>query len=267
MSRAPCLAPGGVVAGRYELLGVLGGEDEGPVYAARDWMLDCEVALRMARPDDPTSSQAMLEQLRRLTGSQFRALSIVSVLDEGIDPAGVRYVAMELVRGTALDEVVRDQAPLPADEVVRYGIELLDACLAARRGEAGRSDLVPAAAMVTAGGHVLVTRFERAPSGPGGADPACAVAGDVLHRLATGREPGRDGPRPGAAELGELGQVIGDALAERVATADELRGRLQELRPAPAYEAPGAHRRTWPLVLLSLAILAVVALLVILVVL
>ncbi len=262
------LGPGDVVNGRYELVRPLGGGDLGRVFVAYDRPLDRRVALRLVEPGDPEGDRALVEDTRRMNAVQFSSLTAVPVLDQGLTPDGTRYAVTELIDGLGLDQVVMRRAPLPPDEAVRYGVELLDACLAAGRQEEGRSSIVPATALVTTDGHIRVARFADAPApGPAGAEPACAAVAVIVHRLLTGREPGPDGPDP---ELpAGLEDVLGDALEGRIRTAADLRGRLRASRPPEALpavpedgRAPAEH--TWLLWIVSLGLAAVLIVLVVL---
>ena len=259
---------GDVVNGRYELVRRLGGGDLGEVYVAYDRPLDRRVALRLVEPDDAAAGAVLVEDTRRMNAVQFNSLSVVAVLDQGLTPEGIRYVAMELVDGISLDQVVTRRAPLPAEEAIRYGTELLDACLAAGRQGEGRSQIVPATALVTPDGHVRVTRFATADGpGPEGAEPACAAVATIVHRLLTGREPGPEGPDDEIPA--ELDVVLGDALAGRIRTAGDLRSRLRAARqasrmPAIQDDADKLTERTWLLVGASVALIVVIIVLVIL---
>jgi hypothetical protein len=262
------LGPGDVVDGRYELLRALGGGDVGRVFVAYDRPLDRRVALRVVERGDAATDRALVEDTRRMNAVQFGSLTAVPVLDQGLTPDGTRYVAMELIDGLELDQVVMRRAPVAAGEAVRLGIELLDACLAAGRQEEGRSSIVPATALVTTDGHIRVARFAESPEpGPAGAEPACATVATIVHRLLTGREPGPDGPDP---ELpAGLEDVLGDALEGRLRTAAELRDRLRAARPpetAPAVPEDGraTSEHVWLLWIASLGLVAVVILLVVL---
>ena len=262
------LGPGDVVDGRYELVRKLGGGVLGEVFVAYDRPLDRRVALRLVEPGDPAGDEALVEDTRRMNAVQFSSLNAVPVLDQGLTPDGTRYVAMELIDGLALDQVVVRRAPLPADEAIRYGVELLDACLAAGRQQEGRSAIVPATALVTTDGHIRVARFADAPEpGPAGAEPACAAVATIVHRLLTGRDPGPEGPDPDLP--GALEDVIGDALDGRIRTAGDLRSRLRAARPPEPStsvqqggRAPTEH--TWLLVIASVGLIAVLIVLVLL---
>ncbi len=109
--------------GRYQILAELGRGGMGIVCKARDTELDREVALKLMRPEVATGPGA--DRFRR----EARALAavrndhVVEIYDYG-DIDGVRFVAMPLLAGEALDTRLERQAPLPPAEVVRIGLEL-----------------------------------------------------------------------------------------------------------------------------------------------
>ena len=259
---------GDVIDGRYELVRRLGGGELGEVFVAYDRPLDRQVALRLVEAGDSAGDAALVEDTRRMNAVQFNSLSVVSMLDQGLTPEGIRYVAMELVDGIALEQVMVRRAPVPPDEAIRYGVELLDACLAAGRQGEGRAQIVPATALVTPDGHVRVTRFADAGGpGPEGAEAACAAVATTVHRLLTGREPGPEGPDP---ELpAALENVLGDALDGRIRTAADFRSRLRAARlpgTSPAIQDDGDRptEHTWLLVGASVILVAVLIALVLL---
>ena len=247
------LGPGDVVAGRYELIRMLGGGDAGRVYVAFDRHLSREVALRFVEAGDRTAAAALLDEGRRMASVQSELPQAVAMLDAGEVDGGGAYTATELVDGTPLEEVARRRAPLPPGEAKRYAIQLLEASLAVQRHEQGRADTVVASALATADGQLRVVRFAQAPPGPGGTDPAVGAVAGTLRALLAG------GPIPPA-----LRESVDDAESGRIRTADELRARLladsdidHETVVMPAAQETAAERRRWPWIVG--AIVAVVA--------
>ncbi len=128
--------------GRYQILAELGSGGMGIVCKARDTELDREVALKLMRPEVATGPGA--DRFRR----EARALAavrndhVVEIYDYGeID--GVRFVAMPLLAGEALDTRLERQAPLPPAEVVRIGVELAEGLAAVHAKGLIHRDLKP----------------------------------------------------------------------------------------------------------------------------
>ncbi len=249
------LGPGAVVADRYELIRMLGGGPaSGRVYLAFDRHLDREVALRVVERD-PRAAEVLLADGRRMSAVHAHTPAAVAVLDAGELPGGGAYTAGELIPGTPLDELARHRAPLPVAEAVGLGVALLDASIAARRNAGDGSEPVVASALVTADGTLRVTRLaDGSGAGAPGADPSVAATGGSLRDLLAGSEP------PPAVRA-----AIDDALAGRVRSAEELRGRLLaavgETPPAviPPPPPSGPRSSRWPWALVALLALLLVA--------
>lgn len=247
------LGPGDVVAGRYEPIRLLGGDGEaGRVYLAFDRQLGREVALRLVERGDGLAAAALLEEGRRMSAVHAHSPAAIAVLDAGEIEGGGAYTATELVEGVPLEELAR-RAPIPLADALAHAVELLDACIAVRRHAQGGPDIVVASALRTPEGRIRVTRFARAAGpGPAGAEPASAATAETLLDLLAG------------AELPpELSRTVDDALAGRIRTAAELRGRLLErdtptaVLPPPPPPEPSAPR--WPWVVGAIALLLALA--------
>jgi len=102
--------------GPYLLVERLGGGAMATVYRAVDRRTNRAVAIKVLRPD---ADAIMRERFRREaeTHSNLNHPNIVQILDIGYDPAsGLTYIAMELVDGPNLSEVMEDVVRLsPAD--------------------------------------------------------------------------------------------------------------------------------------------------------
>lgn len=118
----------GTLAGRYEVLDVLGQGGMGTIYRTRD-LLDegREVALKTIRTSGPLTGELELR-----FKEEFRAMAMLShpntidVYDYGQIDASTRYLTMELVPGQELAERIRGHQ-LPLDEVYELLIQLLQA--------------------------------------------------------------------------------------------------------------------------------------------
>lgn len=243
---------GGLVADRWDLVREIGGGDLGRVWVARDRHLDGrEVALRIVAAADPG---VLLEEARWMADAHVHTPAAIAVLDIVPTPGGGGYVASELVPGTALEEVARRRAPLPVAEAVGYGVELLDAVVALRRHVRGTGSAVVGSALVGTDGRVRVTRFSRPPAAAGSLDGAVVGTAETLRDLLSGSQP-----------PASLANTIDDGLAGRIATPEELRGRLlaevtQEAPTAVAPPPPAPERRNpWPWIVAAIAVVLAVA--------
>lgn len=149
--------------GRYELLGILGEGSMGTVYRGRDPRLEREVALKTIRLEAATSErrrQELLELLRHeaVTIARLSHPNIVAVYDMG-DSRDSAFVAMELIDGPSLGELLRADGPLTADRLlplalgVARGLEVTHS-----RGVIHR-DVKPGNVLLGRDGEIKVTDF------------------------------------------------------------------------------------------------------------
>jgi serine/threonine-protein kinase len=123
---------GTVVDGRFEIVAVIGKGGMGLVYRAIQKSIGREVALKMMdrRFDrDLASVKRFLREAK--TASQLSHPSTVGVIEFGQSQDGRLYLAMELVRGRTLLEVIESQGALALPRIVRIGVQLCDALEAA----------------------------------------------------------------------------------------------------------------------------------------
>src|SRR3990170_2275511 len=102
--RLPCPPVVDVVADRYELAQVIGTGGNGQVFAARDRVLDRQVAVKLVdaeavRHRDPAGRERFLAEARSAAG--FTHPNAVAVFDAG-EADGSLYLVMELVEGETL---------------------------------------------------------------------------------------------------------------------------------------------------------------------
>jgi Tol biopolymer transport system component len=127
----------------------------GEVYRARDTRLERTVAIKVL--PSHLSENAELKRRFEREARTISALShphICALHDVGHQD-GTDYLVMEYVEGeTLLDRLVR--GPLPAEQVLRYGIEIADALDKAHRSGVVHRDLKPGNVMITRSGVKLL---------------------------------------------------------------------------------------------------------------
>uniref|UniRef100_UPI001C5D67FC serine/threonine-protein kinase n=1 Tax=Nonomuraea rhizosphaerae TaxID=2665663 RepID=UPI001C5D67FC len=153
-----------VVAGRYRLLSPLGQGGMGTVWRAADELLHQEVAVKEVRLP-PELDQAARTELTERTLREARAAarlrshpSIVTVLDVVMD-GGRPWIVMELINGRSLDQIVRQDGPLPPGRTAWVGQHVLDALTAAHSMGVLHRDVKPGNVLLTGDGRVLLTDF------------------------------------------------------------------------------------------------------------
>jgi Tol biopolymer transport system component/tRNA A-37 threonylcarbamoyl transferase component Bud32 len=148
----------GTRLGPYEILGPLGSGGMGVVYKARDTKLGRLVALKFLR-QGPVADAAARDQLLReaRNASALNHPHIATIYDIREDSGHV-YIAMELVDGRSLKELVqRDR--LPIETVIRYGLQISSALGHAHERGVVHRDFKTANVVITADGQAKVLDF------------------------------------------------------------------------------------------------------------
>ena len=154
------LAPGIMVAERYEIQDVVGVGGTGIVYRAKDRTLDEVLALKMLRPelltDDPRLREELKQELRLTRRVSHR--NIVRTHDFGIS-RGLPYLTMEFVEGTSLAAVLARRGTLPTSIVLALAKQLMRALDAAHEQGVMHGDVKPANLLLANDGLLKVTDF------------------------------------------------------------------------------------------------------------
>ena len=151
------LAPGTHV-GHYELIAVLGAGGMGEVYRARDTRLGRDVALKILPGAIGSDSERLARfdrEARTLAALNHPNIVTIHSVEES---DGTRFLTMEVVDGRPLDRVI-PQEGLPLAAVLKYGIAIADAVVAAHARHIVHRDLKPANVMVTSDDRVKVLDF------------------------------------------------------------------------------------------------------------
>jgi serine/threonine protein kinase len=200
------LSPGSKL-GPYEIIAALGAGGMGEVYRARDTRLKRDVAIKVL----PASVAQDAERLRRfeqeaLATAALNHPNILVVFDIGSD-ANTTYVALELLEGRTLREVITD-TNVPVRKAVDYATQTALGLAAAHAKGIVHRDLKPENLFVTTEDRVKILDFGLAkvadmpPAEP--AEPAPVLAqteprndrgNHRLHGAGTGPWPRRRSPR------------------------------------------------------------------------
>jgi serine/threonine protein kinase len=113
-------AVGALIGERYRLIAPLARGGFGAVYEAEQITTERRVAIKLiARQPEDLSIDRMLGEAR--IASRLKSEHIVQVLDAGIDPASSTvFVAMELLSGVTLLDLVEQGGPRPGPEAAEY---------------------------------------------------------------------------------------------------------------------------------------------------
>jgi tRNA A-37 threonylcarbamoyl transferase component Bud32 len=143
---------GRVVAGKFAIEEHVGGGAMGEVFRARHVVLDTAIALKIMRADiakDPTFKQRFYREAK--AASRLDHANSVRVIDFGVEPDGLVYLAMEFLHGHDLLSVLREEWPLPDTRIVDILVQTLAAVAVAHDLGIVHRDLKPENIMVSVG--------------------------------------------------------------------------------------------------------------------
>jgi eukaryotic-like serine/threonine-protein kinase len=130
----------------------------GEVYRARDTRLHRDVALKILAATltiDSTRRERFVQEARAASALEHPHIAVIHDIGEA---DGVTFIAMELVRGEPLSDLVA-RGPLAAERALELAIEIAEALARAHDVGIVHRDLKPANVMVTTEGHAKIIDF------------------------------------------------------------------------------------------------------------
>jgi eukaryotic-like serine/threonine-protein kinase len=154
-----------MVDGRYRVLRRIGSGGMADVYCAEDTHLGRQVAIKVLHRRF-AQDQEFVERFRREAKSAagLNHPNVVGVFDRG-EHEGTYYIAMELLEGQTLKDIVAAEAPLPQGRVIDLGLQILQAAGFAHSHGVIHRDFKPHNVIVDQTGHAKVTDFGIARAG------------------------------------------------------------------------------------------------------
>jgi serine/threonine protein kinase len=148
--RTPAPDPvGKVLAGKYRIEALLKHGGMGAVYRATHLMLHKPIAIKLIKPELVTSEDTIRRFHREAqAASQLDHPNIVTIHDLGKAEDGTLYIAMELVTGTSLKELVKTEGALEPGRAVRIAAAIGSALALAHRHQIIHRDLKPQNIMI-----------------------------------------------------------------------------------------------------------------------
>ena len=195
---------GRVLAGRYRIVKMLGEGAMGAVYLGehlRIGRLDAIKVLRPALSKDPESIARFTRGAQN--ASRVRHPNVCSIYDFGETEDGIAFLAMELIEGESLQDLLKSEGRLPIDECVHVVRQTAQALQAAHEAGIVHRDLKP--------GNIMLTR------GRDGRRVVKVVDFDIAKGSSEGQ----------SSDLTQMGLVIGtpEYMSPEQLTADALDGR------------------------------------------
>jgi serine/threonine-protein kinase len=144
---------------RYRVTERIGTGGMADVYKAVDETLGRTVAVKVMHTryaDDPEFVQRFRHEAS--AAANLSHPSIVNIYDYGVED-GTYYIVMELVRGTDLKAVVKEQGALDPVKVAEYGVQVCSALSVAHGYGIIHRDIKPQNIVLTPGGTIKVMDF------------------------------------------------------------------------------------------------------------
>ena len=136
--------PGDVLAGKYDIIRVLGLGGMGIVLEAMHTRLSQRVAIKCLLPamlEDPRSVKRFEREARAV--ARLRSRYVVRVLDVESTPEGLPYMVMEMLHGHDLSRELEARGTLPLVELVDYCVQICSALAEACGAGITHRDLKP----------------------------------------------------------------------------------------------------------------------------
>ena len=147
--------------GRYIIVSELGRGAMGAVHRAVDPLIERDVAIKTLLPNLPPE---IMEEVRERFLREARSAgrlnhpNIVTIYDVG-EQDGIAYIAMELLEGKSLQQILRETPRLPVAKVTDLVAQVADGLDLAQRFRITHRDIKPANIMVSADWRAKLTDF------------------------------------------------------------------------------------------------------------
>ena len=141
--------PGRVIAGNFRIEKLIGAGAMGNVYKAEQLSLGKQVAIKVLHQHLVTDEKLVARFKREAkSASLLNHPNSIQIIDSGEDSDGTLYIAMELLTGRDLAQVIRDDFPLPLRRVGRIMQQVLSALDEAHAHGIVHRDLKPSNIML-----------------------------------------------------------------------------------------------------------------------
>ena len=227
--------------GRYRIMRRLGAGGMANVYLAEDGQLGRRVAIKILN-DRFAEDESFVERFQReaKSAASLSHPNIVSIYDRG-EAEGTYYIAMEVVEGKSLKEVIRTSGRLRPAQAIAYTRQILSALRFAHRNGIVHRDIKPHNILVGPEERLKVTDFGIARAGASQMTETGSIMGTAQY---LSPEQARGAQVTGASDLYSVGIVLYEMLTGEVPftgdTPVEIAMKhLNEPPKPPSARAPG----------------------------
>src|SRR5919202_5705826 len=202
-----------IIDGRYRAQKRLGSGGMAEVWCAEDEVLGRRVALKLLGgrfAEDGDFRERFRREAQAAAGLAHP--NIVGIFDRG-DWDGTPYIAMELVEGRTLKELVRERGPLPPEVAVNLTVQVLRALSYAHRRGIVHRDVKPQNVILDHEGQAKVADFGLARSGASEMTQTGTILGTVQY---ASPEQAQGQPVSPRSDLDSAGIMLYELLTGRV---------------------------------------------------
>src|ERR687893_1359397 len=195
--------------GRYRILRRLGAGGMANVSLAEDEELGRRVAVKILN-ERYANDDLFVERFRReaKSAASLSHPNIVSIYDRG-EAEGTYYIAMEVIEGRSLKELILTRGPLPVSVAIDYTKQILSALRFAHRNGIIHRDIKPHNVLLGAEDRLKVTDFGIARAGASQMTEAGSIMGTAQY---LSPEQARGAPVTAASDLYSVGVVLFEML-------------------------------------------------------
>jgi serine/threonine-protein kinase len=135
---------GDVIAGKYEIIGLIGAGGVGYVVSAMHLELGEMVALKFLREESLVHEEVVARFAREArAAAKIKSEYVARVFDVGSLPNGIPFIVMEYLHGKDLADVVRQEGKLPIKTAVEYVMQACEALASAHSIGTVHRDIKP----------------------------------------------------------------------------------------------------------------------------
>jgi beta-lactam-binding protein with PASTA domain len=202
-----------VIDGRYRIQTRLGSGGMAEVWSAQDSQLGRRVALKLLASRFAADA-AFRERFRReaSAAAAMQHPNIVSIYDRG-EWDGTSYIAMELVDGHTLKQLIQERGPVGPGPATDVAIEILKALRYAHKRGIVHRDIKPQNVLIDAEGAAKVADFGIAHAGASDMTETGAIVGTVQY---VSPEQAQGRPVSPRSDLYSVGVVLYELLTGQV---------------------------------------------------
>lgn len=144
---------GHTLVNKYALLALIGKGGMSAVYRAKDLKLNKMLAVKLMLPHLASQNiNAKRFQIEAQAASSLYHPNLIATHDYGVTDRGMPYIAMDLVDGKSLSEVLKEDGALPIKRAIPIFIQICDALAHAHGKNVLHRDLKPSNVMLTTTG-------------------------------------------------------------------------------------------------------------------